>query len=307
VIKSKLRIELPEDKSQKGIWRFAAFLNPVRQDFRLSLEEGDTKAEEINGLILKREDQNPTGSAKDRGMAYLVSKAYEAGHKNLVLSSSGNAAISALSYCRLAGIRLFLFISPNTEAGKKEMIEKMGGEVTVSKKPISDSLKFAKRNNYFNLRPSVNQFGPEGFQTIAFELAKKGYFEDIFIPVSSGVTLTGVARGFLKLGFSPRIHACQSSFLHPIAGKLTKNFKEEDQTLAKSLVAKTTSLKDEVIRLVKESGGTGWVITNQEMLEAEEFLKEKGVETSYEGCLSVAAAKKAGCPGAVCLLTGRKY
>ncbi|MBU2577248.1 PLP-dependent lyase/thiolase [Patescibacteria group bacterium] len=312
MIKSKIKIDLPEDHSQKGIWRFARFLSPVGESFRLSLNEGNTGEEEITNLILKREDQNPTGSVKDRGMAYLVSKAYENGQKNLVLSSSGNAGISALNYCRLAGIKLFLFVSPNIEKGKKEEIEKLGGELRISRKPLSESIKFAKTNKFFNLRPSTNEFGPEGFQTISFELAKnQGYFEDIFIPVSSGVTLTGIARGFVKLGFMPRIHVCQSSLVHPIAEKFTKEFIEEDQSLARSLVAKTTPLKGEIIDLVKKSGGTGWIIANKEMLEAEEYLKSSNVDTSYEGALCVAAAKKAekmfGYSKAVCLLTGKKY
>lgn len=312
MIKSKLKIDLAEDKEQKGIWKFAHFLSPVGENFRLSLEEGGTNEEESGKLVFKREDQNPTGSAKDRGMAYLISKAFEAGKKELVLSSSGNAAISALNYCRLAGIRLFLFVSPDIEKAKKEEIQKLGGNIMVSKRPVSDSIKFAKTNNYLSLRPSANEFGQEGFQTISFELAKNiGFFDDIFIPVSSGVTLSGIARGFKKLGFIPRIHVCQSTYLHPISEHFTKEFVEEDSSLAKSLVAKTTPLKNEVISLVKESRGAGWIISNNEMLETEEFLKSINIITSYEGALCVAAAQKAESKfrygKAVCLLTGKKY
>jgi threonine synthase len=312
MIKSKLKIDITEDMTQKGIWKFAHFLAPVKEDFRLSLGEGNTKEEESGKFFFKREDQNPTGSAKDRCMAYLVSKAFEFGEKNLVLSSSGNAAISALNYCRLAGIKLHLFVSPQIQKGKSEEIEKLGGSMIVSKRPLSDSIKFAKKNSYYNLRPSANEFGPEGFQTISFELAKNiGFFDDIFIPVSSGVTLTGIARGFGKIGFTPRIHACQSSFLHPISQEFIKEFESENSSLAKSLVARTTPLRDEVLSLVKESGGTGWVISNREMLEAEEFLKSINIVTSYEGALCVAAARKAesefGYDKAVCLLTGKKY
>ncbi len=314
MIKSKLKITLSRDESQKGIWQFSSYLEPVPEAFRLSLKEGGTRELSFEeGLILKREDENPTGSLKDRGLAFLVSWAWSQGAKNLVLSSSGNAAIAASRYCQLAQIDLTVFVSPKIDPQKRMRIKGRGVTVTETEKAVSEAVKFSQKNGFLNLRPSQSEFGSEGYQTIAFELAEEeGLLEDIFIPVSSGAGLIGIAKGFKKLGFLPRIHVCQSAAVCPIASLFTRDFLPEEKSLAEALVAKFTPLRNEVIEAVKESRGTGWVISNGEIKEALELLSQKGIETSAEGALAVAAWKKAGRSGrrpgkAVCLLTGKKY
>lgn len=309
-----MKIMLLEDQNQKGIWRFSSYLAPVERSFRLSLDEGNTPLVDFEeGVVLKREDQNPTGSLKDRGMAYLISRATENGQKNLVLSSSGNAAISAAAYCSLAKNNLFVFVSSTIGEAKFKKIERSGVKIFQSERPVSDAVKFTRDNNFFNLRPSVNEFGPEGYQTIAFELAtKQGKIDDLFIPVSSGVALTGIYKGFEKLGFIPRLHICQSAAVCPIASVFDKDYSPEKKSLADSLVARSVPLKKEIISQINESGGTGWVIENKRIILAQELLQKKGIETSNEGALALAAISKAKEKGhslgkTVCLLTGKKY
>ena len=314
MIKSKLKIGLLKDKEGKGIWQYSAYLSPLPDEFKLSLGEGKTREIAFEEeLILKREDENPTGSLKDRGMAYLISWVKSLGKKEVVLSSSGNAAIAAAQYCRLAGIDLDVFVSPKIKEGKLAQLKKMGVTVYSSDRPVSEAVKFSHQKGFLNLRPSQSQFGSEGYQTIAFELAEnQGAVEDIFIPVSSGTALVGIAAGFKKIGFLPHLHVCQSTAVCPIASCFTHDFQREKTSLAQALVAKYTPLRPKVIFLVKESGGTGWVISNQEIKEAQECLEEKGIITSAEGALAYAAWKKAKTRGwpvgkAVCLLTGKRY
>ncbi len=314
MIKSKLKIRLLKDDGAKGIWQYSAYLFPLPNEAKLSLREGGT-AEVVfeEGLILKREDENPTGSLKDRGMAYLVSWAKSLGRKEAALSSSGNAAIAASEYCSLAGIKLHVFVSPKINEGKLAQLKKAGAAISFSNRPVSEAIKFCRQKGILNLRPSQNQFGPEGYQTIAFELAQRqGVVEDIFIPVSSGVALTGIGEGFKKLGFLPRLHVCQSSAVCPIASLFVKDFQPEKSSLAEALVARYTPLKSKVASLVKESGGTGWVISNEEIKKAQAELEKKEIVTSAEGALALAAWQKAkanqwSLGKTVCLLTGKRY
>lgn len=301
-------------KSKKGIWQFASLLSEVAEPYCLSLGEGSTREVEFgDGVFLKREDENPTGSLKDRGMAFLISWAFSRGFKNFVLSSSGNAAISALSYCRLAGLNLRIFVSKKTNTAKMRKIEELGGEITVTERAVSEAEKFAKENGFFNLRPSVNPLGPEGYKTIAFELAQSSRrISDIFLPVSSGVCLIGLYQGFKESGFLPRLHACQSSANAPLASFFDKDFVAEKRSLATALVAKSLPLKEKILSAVRESGGSGWVIGNEEIKTADEDLRRKNIITSFEGVLSLAAvrrAEKKGCRRGetVCLLTGKRY
>lgn len=314
MIKSKVKINLKKVEEEKGIWKYSNYLFPIASDFRLSLDEGNTKEvffdEEI---LLKREDMNPTGSLKDRGMAYLVSKAFSEGQKELVLSSSGNAAVSAAEYCRLAGIKLTTFVSTKINKLKLEEIKSRKAEVFFSRRPVSDSIKFSKKNNLVNLRPSVSVFGQEGFQTIAFELlVNQGVIENLFVPVGSGVALIGVAEGFRKFGLLPKIHCCQPSAVCPISSLFDKNYLLEKENMADSLVTKYSPLKDKVAEIVRESGGFGWVIGNSEIIEAQRLLEKNKIKTSNEGALALAAIFKARKSGwrlgkTVCLLTGKKY
>ena len=317
-------VDLQVDVTKKGIWKYWRHLPAVNEKFWLSLDEGNTPEVTIDGIIFKREDLNPTGSLKDRGLAYQVSQAYSEGHKNLVISSSGNAAISAAAYCQLAKINLFAFVPKNINLEKLEKIKELDGLIMISDRPVSDSIKFAKEKGFKNLRPSVDPLGTEGYKTITFEIFKEfGKIDDIFLPVSSATCLVGIAKGFRVLGFLPRIHACQSTKIFNIAGEFDKDFRKTKTSLATALVAKITPKKEEAIKIIRESGGWGWVVgdgkerdkrnkRDKGIKEAMEWLEERGLETSAEGALGLAAIWKAKSKGwklgkTVCLLTGRKY
>jgi len=307
---------LKEKKQERrGIWRFSGYLADVPEKFRLSLNEGNTKEEYFPPLdvILKREDQNPTGSLKDRGLAFLVSKAWSEGFGSFVLSSSGNAAISAANYCNLAKLKLKIFVSPKIDKNKLLVLKQMKADISIDNRPLSMAGRFAKENNLYNLRPSLNQFGSEGYQTISFELAgNKGEISDIFIPCSSGVNLIGLFRGFKKAGKLPRIHLCQPASICPLAGLFDHDYQSEAVSLATSLVAKHSPLKDQILKAVEESRGAGWVIGNDQIKQADKILLKNKIETSAEGALALAAVEKARNKGwkikrGVCLLTGKKY
>ncbi len=171
--------------------------------------------------------------------------------------------------------------------------------------------RFAKENTYYNLRPSLNQFGSIGYQTIAFELLIKD--EQISdIPVSSGVNFLGIYQGFKQANFLPRLHLCQSASICPLAGLYDRDFVPEDSNLASALVAKQSPLKPQIISALDDSKGTGWVVGNDQILAASRFLQEKGIVTSFEGALAYACCQKAKQKEplkgkAVCLLTGKKY
>ena len=104
-----------------GIWAHRhLFTKDVDPKHRLSLGEGGTPCTNCSKLAkhmgmkyvyLKREDLNPTGSFKDRSLAYQISAHLQDGEKNFVISSSGNAAISAIGYCRKANCNLHVYIS----------------------------------------------------------------------------------------------------------------------------------------------------------------------------------------------------
>lgn len=279
---------------------------------------GNTREIEIEGIIFKREDENPTGSVKDRGISYQLNWAKKTGIKNLVLSSSGNAAISACFFGQKFGLRLFIFVSPKINKKKLAIIEKYPYPVFITNRPISDSIKFAKKNKFYHFRSSTDLRGTIGYREIAKEILESQGNQGnrkigaVFLPVSSGTILAGIAEGFRKLGSLPQIHAVQTPAVCPIAGEFDHDFLPAKSSLAESLVARYTLRKEKIVQLIKESRGWGWVVSDEEIIKADGWLKKHGVITSFEGAAALAGVWKANekdwqTKKTVCLLTGKNY
>lgn len=302
------------DKNASGIWRYHFYYPPVPDKDWLNLNEGKTPEIISEGIIFKREDQNPTGSLKDRGMAYQISRSFSQGARELVLSSSGNAAISAAAYCRLAKIKLHVFVSTKINLQKLEKIRQLGAEVMLSARPVSEAIRFSKETGFLNLRPSTQDDGLEGYKSLAFEIHRNlGKVDSIFIPVSSGTALVGMAEGYKTLGYLPQLNLVQTTAVCPLAGLFDKDYKVSKVSLADALVARIVPRKKEILKLVEDSGGGGWVISDEQIRQAAKKLGNLGISTSAEGAAALAAIWKAKKKGkdlgekVVCLLTGKKY
>lgn len=302
-----------EKQIKSGIWQYTEYLPSISPAFRLSLGNGKTSLKRVEGILFKCEYENPTGSVKERGVSYQISYHFSKGIKQAVISSSGNAAISAANYCQLAGIHLTVFVSININKNKLATLEKLDCQIVKTKKPISAAFQYAKKNNATNLRQSQDPVGQIGYETIAYESDKQEpNIDAIFIPVSSGTTLVGIADGLQKLGKQWSIHAVQTEAIHPIASLFDKEFNPQKQSLADALVAKYTPREDQIIEAIKKSKGFGWVISDEEIKKADGWLKSHGIDCSYEGAAALAAFWKAKNHGyrykkPVCLLTGKKY
>lgn len=314
----------------KNIWRYSGFYPVIKKKNRLSLGEGDTpeisvpeitKDLGLEELIFKREDENPNGSHKDRGLAYQISCAREENRKNLIISSSGNAAISAAAYCQKAGIKLFVFVSSKIEKVKlAKIFENDPAMVFPCDKPVTFADFANKKFNIKNIKSSADDNSIYGYKSIGFEIFEhQGEVDSIFLAVSSGTSLLGITAAYkdlLALGEirkMPQFHMVQTSRIHPLAAHFDKDFKFEREILAKAIVARKVPKEKEVIEAISNSGGSGWIVQNREINNAAEILKKSNLVTSYEGAAALAGIFKAKRKGfnmgkkAVCLLTGKAY
>lgn len=274
----------------------------------------ETSLKEIDGIFFKLEYQNPSGSVKDRGVMHQIEEAKKEGYKNFVVSSSGNAALSAKYWTEKMHLGLTVFVSPNVNKGKLSKLRKTGTKVIVSKRPISDAIKFAKNADAFNLRASTDPNGYIGYKILAKEILNQ--VEDVgsvFIPASSGTLCYGVASGFDELNHLPQIHVVQTTYCNIIASHFDTDFKKTETSLADALVAKTSVLKEPLIKLVQQSAGSGWVVKDNEIEKAWKYLKRNNILTSFEGAATLAAVQKAKKANfdiqspIVCLLSGKFY
>lgn len=296
------------------------YLKPsVKASFRLSLDEGSTPCQEcpslakeldLEKLYLKREDLNPTGSFKDRSLAYQLSAYLQKGNTKYVISSSGNAAVSAVSYCKLFKCQLTVFVSRKIPKDKLDRLLKSSGIAKLGKSPLqkknitiyfsdrprSDAIKFANENKAINLRGSTDDLAIVGFKTITYELAEQTKSIDaVFIPCSSGTSTVGIYKGFKDLGMKlPQIHIIQTTKIHQIACGFDRGFDKSETSLASAIVDKVAHRKEQVIDIVRKTEGSGWVISDKEIEASQKMLRKNcDITASADSALSLAGVVKA--------------
>ncbi len=302
------------NKQEKGIWRYAGFYDEfVKPENRLNLSsdndpalEGDNiycrlQKSEYESVYFMREDKNFTGSLKDKSLAYQVSLAKQNEKKELVISTSGNAGIAASAYCRKAGIKLYIFISPETEKAKIAEMQKYNPIIIKSKRAIRLANYLAAKYKIENLRPSMNDSSIEGFKSITFEIFENlGEVDAIFTYVTSGSSFVGIGRAYKyllenkEIKKMPKLFAVQGDKKFSIAGKLG---------------IKSTRRGKEILELIKLSDASEICVSNNEILAAKDILEKDDIYTSLEGCASFAgiinATKKNKFNKVVCVLSGK--
>lgn len=312
----------------KGIWKHRKYFKPeIDKLFQLTIGEGNTPCDQCKKLAqvlglekvyLKREDKNPSGSFKDRSLAFQLAAHLQKGQKNFVISSTGNAAISSISYCKTFKSTLNVFVSKKIPADKLLRLTEISGITKLdhsklaskkdfqvrngniflnfSNKPKTKSIRFAKKNKSVHLRGSNDDLATVGFKTISYELIDQAQDADsIFIPCSSGTSTVGIFQGYYdKKSTSIPIFINQTTKIHPMASVFDKAFEKTDTSLASAISDRVARRKDQVTQIASKSGGGGYVISDNELMTAQSlFQQECGLNLSYDPCLSLAGLMKA--------------
>ena len=179
---------------------------------------------EIKGVraVFKLDYLQPSGSFKDRGTWVTVSKLLNEGIGEVVLDSSGNAALSFALYGLANGISVHAFVPSGTSPGKLSLLQRLGALVhyvdgdrmTVHEKAV----EFAERKGLTYVSHWLNPYFIEGTKTIAFEIYEQlGVPDWVLIPTGSGTLFLGLWKGFSELKATgeierlPRLVAVQAS------------------------------------------------------------------------------------------------
>ncbi len=270
----------------------------------------ETPIIKIENILFKREDLNPSGSIKDRGVLNQLNWLKKNKIRKAAISSSGNAAISAVYWGKKMNIEVTVFIVPHTNKSKVSRLAKLKAKIIKTQRPIRDCHQFCKRYLVYNLRQSRDEKAREGFTSLGKEIHQQlGIPESIFFPVSSGTTLLGVADFFKKK--LPKLFLVQSAGHCPLASQFDKNFHPEKENITDALVAKYIPKKEEILKIVRQSRGTGIAVQKKAIIKAHNWLKSKGILTSYEGALALAGFWKIkdlfNMKNPLILLTGKYY
>lgn len=244
-----------------------------------------------DSAYFKREDLNETGSAKDRAIIFQIENLKKQGFSQAVISSTGNAAISAAHFCHLNKINLTIFVSPKISQNKFNLLQKSGCQIFISDQPISEAIKFSKKNHFYLLRQSTDPTALLGYQQIGQELTNElPQITSVFIPVGSGTTLLGISQ---KLSPSIKIFAVQPASNCPLSKSFDSNYQIETDNIIDAISVKYLPLKSQIITAIKTSKGSGLVVQNSDILAAQKILESQQIFTSLEGAMAFAGFKKA--------------
>ncbi|MFC2132618.1 PLP-dependent cysteine synthase family protein [Bacteroidota bacterium] len=153
----------------------------------------------------KLEFMNPTGSLKDRIIAYMVQKGVDAGKINknttLVEGSSGNTGASVSMIASSMGLKSILYVPDKCSDEKIAIIRSYGAEVIVIPAPESYEDAAAKRAreiaDFYHIDQYNSQLNPEAhYMTTGKEIwdDMNGKIDAFVATASTGGTISGIAK-----------------------------------------------------------------------------------------------------------------
>jgi cysteine synthase len=152
----------------------------------------------------KLEYMNPTGSTKDRIIAYMVQKGVDTGkitkNTTLVEGSSGNTGASVAMISSSMGLKSIIFVPDKCSDEKIAIIKSYGAEVIV--KPEQEYGKYAgikasENADYYHVDQYNSPLNPEAhYMTLGKEILDEmnGKIDAFVATASTGGTLSGVAK-----------------------------------------------------------------------------------------------------------------
>lgn len=291
-----------------GIWRHAGLFGDDGAPARLALAEGWTLGEGdtplqpwpelaselgLDALLLKREDLNPGHSHKDRGLLYQVAAHRAAGPvRGFVLSSSGNAAVSAAAACARSGDRLVAFVAPDTAASKYGKLLRSGAHVVVSDKPINYARSAGRLFGLTDLRGSRDPLAPVGYRSLAGELAEEGDLDHVLTFNSSGTSAMGLLDGFAAAGRDIAVWSAQAGVCIGLARELDPSLEDEPDNPAGRLGIRNPPDAPEIVERLVASGGGALAVTRGDVLAMAERMEARDLRTSAEGAAALAAVAR---------------
>ncbi len=308
------------DARPRTMWRYRELL-PIAGEPTVGTQVGFTplvRADRlatrlgVRELWIKNDAVNyPTLSFKDRVVSVALSRARELGFSTVACASTGNLANSVAANAAAAGLQAYVFIPADLEQGKivnslvygADVIGIRGHYDEVNRLCAEIAGKYPWAFVNVNMRP----YYAEGSKSMGFEIIEQlGWRvpQHTVVCMASGSLLTKIHKSyqeFIKLGLAPdtpyRVHGAQATGCSPIstAQKAGLDFFKpvKPHTIAKSLAIGTPADGFYALKVMKETGGAGEDVTDDEIRESIKLLAEcEGIFSETAGGVTVGVAKK---------------
>jgi threonine synthase len=293
---------LPVEEARTG---FNSGFTPLVKANRLAKELG------VSELYLKDDSVNhPTFSYKDRVVSVAATKAVELGFPVFGCASTGNLAGSVAAHAARLGLMCYVFIPDNLEPAKvlgaaiyRPTVVAVDGNYDDVNRLCTE---IADRYGWGFANINLRTYYAEGAKTMGFEIAEQlgwRFPDHIVSPVAGGTLLPRIYKGLhefkqigLVSGTLPRIHAAQAEGCAPVVRALDAGVDFPDpvkpNTIAKSLAIGNPADGFQVVEVVKKTGGSGAMVSDEEILDAIQLLAStEGIFTEPAGGTTLAAAR----------------
>ncbi|MEU6219564.1 threonine synthase [Streptomyces sp. NPDC047022] len=295
-----------------SMWRYAETLPLATPSF--SLGEGRTPLVPLkNGISAKLDFLLPTLSFKDRGAVLLAELAQRLEPRQVVADSSGNAGTSIAAYCARAALPCTVYVPEGTSPEKIEQISAYRARVQVvdgdREAAASAAREVADEPDVFYASHVFNPYFLHGTKTYAHELWEDlgGRLPDVLVlPVGNGTLLLGAALAVAELYTSglidrrPALYAVQAAAVAPLAHAWEEGADDlaEDAatpvapTFAEGVAIPRPPRARQILRAVRDSGGTFLTVTEDQIRHAQQDLASQGLYVEPTGVVGWAAVRE---------------
>ena len=304
-------------RNTSGVWRFQQLVMPGATHI-VSHPEGNTPLLQrdrvsewtgCNGLVIKHEGHNPTGSFKDRGMTVAITQAARVGASAVACASTGNTSASLAAYAAQASLPGLVFVPAGQVAiGKLTQTLAYGARTLIVRGDFDQCLALAQqcaRELGVYLVNSVNPWRVEGQKTIVFDLLQQlEWRAPHFIVLPAGnlgnVSAFGKAlREAIALGLIdrlPRLVAVQAEGAAPFARSFDEQFRTRHrvraETVATAIRIGDPASYDRGVRAITETDGLVLSVSDEEIIDAKMQVDAAGVGCEAASATSLAGVRK---------------
>jgi threonine synthase len=297
------------------VWRFGAIVHPGAVDEAVSHPEGNTPLLHrdaiaawagVDGLLIKHEGHNPTGSFKDRGMTVAVTQARRIGARAVACASTGNTSASLAAYAAQAGMTGLVFIPEGQVAlGKLTQTLAYGARTLMVQGDFDACLRLVQEAGEslgVYLVNSINPFRLEGQKTIVLEMLQQLDWDPpewIVLPAGNLGNTAAFGKALeeaLTWGLItrlPRLVSVQAAGAAPFAAAFARGFDRLDpltpDTLATAIRIGAPASYERAVRAIRGTDGRVISCSDGDILEAKAVIDRAGV-----GCEPASAAAVAG-------------
>ncbi|WP_405998735.1 pyridoxal-phosphate dependent enzyme [Streptomyces sp. NBC_00829] len=298
-----------------SLWRYEEAL-PLATP-AVSFGEGRTPLVPLTGTVSAKLDfLMPTLSFKDRGAVMLAELARRLQPRRVVADSSGNAGTAVAAYCARAGLDCTVYVPEATSVKKVEQIRAHGARLVLVPGDREATARAARaaadEPGTFYASHVYNPYFLHGTKTYVYELWEDlgGALPDaIVVPVGNGTLLLGAALAIGELLAQgliterPALVAVQAEAVSPLAAAFHAGAEDlldgppaPGPTLAEGIAIPRPPRARQILRAVRETGGTFLTVTEDQIRAAQLDLAARGlfVESTGVACWAAAGARSEG-------------